>query len=507
VKQISELNQSNDTLTEEIEANCKRIKELENEIAEYHSKLDARDLCINEEVRSKESILRQLELAQKALRIREDEYSQLQRAISDKTIELNFIQANTAKMKSTNDALSRELADLRSKLEASDEQHANEETQMKKLQAEAEHWRAKESQNMGELEKIRKELREVSKSNQDLKRGEYKAKQNLEKLSSQRTRLLTELRDMENKYYREKTMKEELSREREGLAHERDSLMNAKNHYETQLQALGEEKRSKDAAYDTLSTDFKKLRKALADVDAERVILESKIVGLQRENENLKSKLVMTEQQTAARNAAAVNWQRQLKSAELDSKAQLREIDRLRKEKLEYSKVAAENMESCDDLKQKVKLLDHRIQLLSENIARQEDDLNVAQKTIFNTKAMLEKKTEESLALRKTESELRKSFSKALSTQKQLEQEMTKMGIQSKHHTKLLDLVQRERDTLMGHLTQRNDQLLTLMQERQVQEKVLVRSEKDYAEKMMEIQSLKRYRIESSTIVINSNHR
>jgi hypothetical protein len=169
--------------------------------------------------------------------------------------------------------------------------------------------------------------------------------------------------------------------------------------------------------------------------------------------------------------------------------------------------VAAENMESCDDLKQKVKLLDHRIQLLSENIARQEDDLNVAQKTIFNTKAMLEKKTEESLALRKTESELRKSFSKALSTQKQLEQEMTKMGIQSKHHTKLLDLVQRERDTLMGHLTQRNDQLLTLMQERQVQEKVLVRSEKDYAEKMMEIQSLKRYRIESSTIVINSNHR
>jgi len=461
------------------------------EIDGLNEQLKLKNTEYDRELRKKKQLEREKTVIKHDLDQVQTQINQRQARLQDMQTELEETRADVNKKKLDIERLEQEQAELTEE---------NRRLERTKDQSDAEVDRAKEDTQMLKREMkardqtlahVKKEAADLTKFNEKLKKQLKASEDNRIEVESKRNDLKTECSRLEREL---DTLKKQVESDRkhlEDLARHRDILtkktMSAGNETEVQKQMVRQQEGR-----------LKHLEQEIAGFKIEAQKQRKLIFSLEKERDRFINEASVSSQncmQALEKNKVLDNqisdYKKKIKEAELRLKQQQGLYEAVRSDRNLYSKNFLEAQDEITEKKRKLKIMNHQIEQLKEEISTKEGQLS-------KKHADLEEVAQEKIKLQSNLNALtlqRKKHDKIVKDLKKqqvnLERMLHDVTAELDRKKKQFEEVVNERDILGTQLIRRNDELRLVYEKIRIQQSTLGKGETQYRQRLDDIRLLK----------------
>jgi len=407
----------------------------------------------------------------------QEELSAIQDDVVERDQEISLLKQQTDVLQANNEKLERQR-DM-SEVEVD---RAREENHLLKRNL-----KEKEVEHAG----VKKELQDMMKFNEKVKRQLGTSEEKRLEVEAKRTNLKTELSGLERDLDASKKEGESLRKELETLARARDMLKKKQLVAGSETEAQRDLVRQQENRLKTLDQEIGGFK---LEAQAQRKVT----LTLEKERDRF-----MNEAANSAHRAATAlderkiadnqifDYKKKIAEAELRLKQQQSLYEQVRSDRNLYSKNYLEAQDDINEKKRKLKIMNHQIEQLKEEISSKETKLmkkhvefDVVNQEKIKLKATLDdmkekmKKLNQSIQDHKTE-------------QQSLNVSLADIKNKNSHLRKQYEEVLKERDMLATQLTRRDDELKLVYEKIKIQQSTLAKGETQYRNRLDDIRLLK----------------
>ncbi|XP_054004933.1 cilia- and flagella-associated protein 58-like isoform X2 [Hylaeus anthracinus] len=474
--------------TEELE---KKTTEAENQISEMQETLDMQMSDI-----SKERRLRQRT---------EDELHQLQDELHEKVADLETANSNIQ-------AAAANVMKLESLLKEQRLSGEKMQKEISKLMVKRLNLQTDYDNAAVQIEKLDKDIEEKDKQLKQTKQIVHKAKtaaeksqierdamaKRLQKVEADRMSLEQQLKqanattkNVEHEIFLLRKQQNEKQNQYDVLLREKNVLARTKENLNEQIKRLNHEmmvheysRRKIEHEFDDLSHDVAEVKKELTAAEKDRDKYNTETQNLAQEVEDYISEVKLKQ-------VEIFNYKKRLAECEARYRQQQNLFEAVRAERNSYSKSLTESVDEIQELKNKLKVVNHQIEQLKEDIVAKE--ALVIKEEFLRGRVEKEKESlkVELQSSRKEVTDLKREIETMKQEEKSLRQVIQRAESDIGRHKKDIDNVMNERDILGTQLVRRNDELSLQYSRIKVLHGTLQRGEEQYNQRLEDIRLLK----------------
>ncbi|PBC28999.1 Coiled-coil domain-containing protein [Apis cerana cerana] len=363
-----------------------------------------------------------------------------------------------------------------------------------------------------QIDTLEKDVLEKEKKIKEQKQTKYKLKEDILKLRTERDAMAKRIQ----KYETDKSALEEevkqLSTKSKNLAHQRISLQKQIAVKQQEMEILLRERNILARTKENLGDQIKRLNHEMLVCEYSRRKIEHELDSSIRDIQDVQLHLTVVEKERDKHNQVAQglareveeyineaklkqieisNYKKRLAEAEAKYRQQVNLYEMVRAERSACGKSLTEAQEEIQELRNKLKVLNHQIEQLKEDIAFKESQM-IKEQFLRNK---VEKEKEglrvDLLSCRKDVSDLRRDIESLKQEEKSLRQVILRAETDIARHKKDIDNVMNERDILGTQLVRRNDELTLQYSRLKVLHGTLQRGEVQYNQRLEDIRLLK----------------
>ncbi|XP_075204350.1 cilia- and flagella-associated protein 58 isoform X2 [Anomaloglossus baeobatrachus] len=469
-----------------------RLKEeAEQSIAQFQQEIQVRQNEASREARKKEKLEKDLRNVQTELDSKQTELRTVQQTLLKSKEELQKLEQQLKEHKILNERVGKELEQFQlrnSKLQQESEQQGlcneqlTQENQQKQLELKS---REDEiSQMRQEISKLSKVRESIQRKYRQMEEQKMEVEQQRETLKNQITGLERELESAKKQAELEKKAVDELIRERDVL---NKNLLKAGNATQKQLNLVKLHEQSKKNLEEEIinyKEEAQKQRKIIYQLEKER----DRYIN---EASELTQKVLQHMEDIKVREMQIFDYKKKIAEAETKLKQQQNLYEAVRSDRNLYSKNLIEAQDEITEMKRKLKIMNHQVDQLKEEITSKESALV----KVHLDHQRLEKEKE---ALK---AELQKMKQQNVEAKQFIENQevegrkllkiISEADAERLRQRKELDQVIGERDMLGTQLVRRNDELALLYEKIKIQQSILNKGESQYKQRVEDVRLLK----------------
>ncbi|XP_029466203.1 cilia- and flagella-associated protein 58 [Rhinatrema bivittatum] len=487
VKLRDELTQA---LTQQQETE-KAKDEAERIISQHQQEIQVRQNEASREMRRKEKLERELKQVQADLDSKQLEIKTLQQTQQKNKDEFQKLEQQLKEHKILNERVAKELEQFQArnaKLQQENEQHnmnndqLTQENQQKILEL-----RAKEE----EVTQMRQEISRVSKMREAIQRKyrqvedqKIEMEQQRETLKNQMTGLEREMESTKKQAEIDKKAIDELVRERDLL---NKNMLKAANATQKQLNLVKLHEQSKKNLEEEIQNykdEAQKQRKIIYQLEKER----DRYIN---EASDLTQKVLQHMEDIKVREMQIFDYKKKIAEAETKLKQQQNLYEAVRSDRNLYSKNLIEAQDEITEMKRKLKIMNHQVDQLKEEINSKEASLvkvHLDHQRIEKEKEALKAELQK---MKQQDLETKQFIDNQEVEQRKLLKIISEADSERIRQKKELDQVISERDILGTQLVRRNDELALLYEKIKIQQSILNKGESQYKQRVEDIRLLK----------------
>ncbi|XP_040293726.1 cilia- and flagella-associated protein 58 isoform X1 [Bufo bufo] len=466
-------------------------EEAEQSIAQFQQEIQVRQNEASREARKKEKLEKDLRNLQSDLDSKQSEIRSIQQTLQKNKEELQKLEQQLKEHKILNERVTKELEQFQmrnTKLQQDIEQHSvtneqlTQENQQKQLELKSREDEV--GQMRQEISKLSKVRESIQRKYRQMEEQKTEVEQQRETLKNQITGLERELESAKKQAELEKKAAEELIRERDVL---NKNLLKAGNATQKQLNLVKLHEQSKKNLEEEIvnyKEEAQKQRKIIYQLEKER----DRYIN---EASELTQKVLQHMEDIKVREMQIFDYKKKIAEAETKLKQQQNLYEAVRSDRNLYSKNLIEAQDEITEMKRKLKIMNHQVDQLKEEITSKESALFKAsldrqrlEKEKEALKAELQKMKQQSI-------EAKQFIENQEAEERKLLKIISEADAERLQQRKELDQVIGERDMLGTQLVRRNDELALLYEKIKIQESILNKGESQYKQRVEDIRLLK----------------
>ncbi|XP_053306830.1 cilia- and flagella-associated protein 58 [Spea bombifrons] len=469
----------------------KAKEDTEQNIAELQQEIQMRQNEASRDSRKKEKLEKDLKQTQNELESKQTEVKTLQQSLLKNKDELQKLEQQLKEHKILNERVSKELEQFQvrnAKLQQENEQHnifneqITQENQQKVLEI-----KAKED----EVNQMRQEISKLTKAREAIQRKYRQMEEQKTEVEQQRETLKNQIAGLEKEMEMAKKQAELDKKAMDDLVRERDllnkNLLKATGATDKQVNLVKLHEQSKKNLEEEIHNykeEAQKQRKIIYQLEKER----DRYIN---EASDLTQKVLQHMEDIKVREMQIFDYKKKIAEAETKLKQQQNLYEAVRSDRNLYSKNLIEAQDEITEMKRKLKIMNHQVDQLKEEITSKEAalvkvhlDYQRVEKEKESLKAELQKMTQQSI-------ETKQFIENQEAEERKLLKIISEADAERLRQKKELDQVISERDILGTQLVRRNDELALLYEKIKIQQSVLNKGEAQYTERLEDIRVLK----------------
>jgi len=471
-------------LEEQLEIADEKISELtqdlqmkQNEISREARKKDKAEREINSHKKELENKTNEIKNLHSQLQRGKDDYSRLELQLKEQRV--NHEKASRD-IEYLNSRLTKLQQDYQNQIDAADLLANENQTKTVELKAKEE-----------EVHGMKVEISRLNKAREAIQRRLQQAEEGKADVESQRDTLKIQIVGLEREVdvlkkqaEMDKKAADELTRERD-LLNKNNTKQQASTKKQEDLVKLHErQKKHLDVEISQYRDEATKQRKLIYNLEKERdrYITEAS---------NLTQKVLHSMEDIKVREMQIFDYKKTIAEAETKLKQQQNLYEAVRSDRNLYSKNLIEAQDEITEMKRKLKIMNHQIDQLKEEITTKEAAL--VKINLDHTRVEKEKEQlrAELLRMKLQAAESRGQLDMMEKEIGKLQQVIRESDMERKRQMKELDQVISERDILGTQLVRRNDELSLLYEKIKIQQSTLNKGEVQYRQRIEDIRILK----------------
>lgn len=342
-----------------------------------------------------------------------------------------------------------------------------------------------------EVKDLKKDINKLKIEKDKMERKMHILEEQKKDTDNQRDRNKAELINLEKEMEGTKKEMEASKKEIESLIRERDLLNKnmLKAGYETEKQVSlvkmhEQSKKSLEQEIQNYKEEAQKQRKIIYQLEKER----DRYIN---EASDLTQKVLQHMEDVKVREMQIFDYKKKIAEAETKLKQQQNLYEAVRSDRNLYSKNLIESQDEITEMKRKLKIMNHQIDQLKEEISAKEAAL-VAEHAAHQSVEKDKEKLKAELTKKKNYAAELKAFSETQEAeQRKLLKIIAEADAERVRQKKELDQVISERDILGTQLVRRNDELALLYEKIKIQQSTLNKGEAQYNQRLEDIRVLK----------------
>ncbi|XP_053548975.1 cilia- and flagella-associated protein 58 [Bombina bombina] len=466
-------------------------EEAEQSITQFQQEIQVRQNEASREARKKEKLEKDLKNVQNELDNKGVEVKSLQQTLQKSKEELQKLEQQLKEHKILNERVTRELEQLQirnAKLQLENEQQSvlndqlTQENQQKLLEL-----KAKEE----EVNQMRQETSKLSKVRETIQRKCRQIEEQKTDVEQQRETLKNQISGLERELESAKKQAEYDKKAIDELVRERDllnkNLLKAGGATEKQVNLVKLHEKSKKNLEEEIQNykeEAQKQRKIIFQLEKER----DRYIN---DASDLTQKVLQHMEEIKVREMQIFEYKKKIAEGETKLKQQQNLYEAVRTDRNLYSKNLIEAQDEITELKRSLKIMNHQVDQLREEIASKESalvkvhlDHQRIEKEKESLKAELQKMRQQSL-------ETKQFIENQEAEERKLLKIISEADAERLRQKKELDQVISERDILGTQLVRRNDELALLYEKIKIQQSILNKGERQYKQRVEDIRLLK----------------
>ncbi|KAM4702756.1 cilia- and flagella-associated protein 58 [Rhinophrynus dorsalis] len=477
--------------TEQQQEAEKAMEDAEQNINQYQQEIQVRQNEASREARKKEKLEKDLKFVQNELDVKQTEIKSLQQTLVKNKEELQRLEQQLKEHKILNERVSKELEQFQvrnTKLQQENEQHSmmNEQLTQENQQKIVE-LKAKEeevSQMRQDISKLSKLRESIQKKLRQMEEQKIEVEQQRETLKNQITGLERELESAKKQAELDKKAVDELVRERDLLNKNLLRAAGASEKQQNLVKIHEQSKKNLEEEIQHYKEEALKQRKIIYQLEKER----DRYIN---EASELTQKVLQNMEDIKVREMQIFDYKKKIAEAETKLKQQQNLYEAVRSDRNLYSKNLIEAQDEITEMKRKLKIMNHQVDQLKEEITSKESalvkvhlDHQRMEKEKEALKAELQKMKQQSI-------ETKEFIEKQEAEERKLLKIISEADAERLRQKKELDQVISERDILGTQLVRRNDELALLYEKIKIQQSILNKGETQYKQRVEDIRLLK----------------
>ncbi|KAE8589301.1 hypothetical protein XENTR_v10017517 [Xenopus tropicalis] len=469
----------------------KSKEEAEQGIIQFQQEIQMRQNEASRESRKKEKLEKDLRGLQSEAEAKQLEIKSMQQNLTRNKEELQRLEQQLKENKILNERVSKELEQVQmrnNKLQQENEQQSvlndqlTQENQQKQLEL-----KAKED----EVNQMRQEISKISKARETIQRKyrqmeeqKIEVEQQRETLKNQITGFERELESAKKQAEIDKKAVEELVRERDMLNKNLLRAANATDKQQSLVKLHEQSKKNLEEEIQSYKEEAQKQRKIIYQLEKER----DRYIN---EASDLTQKVLQHMEDIKVREMQIFDYKKKIAEAETKLKQQQNLYEAVRSDRNLYSKNLIEAQDEITEMKRKLKIMNHQVDQLKEEISSKESVLvkvhlehQRIEKEKEALKAELQKMKQQSV-------ETKQLIDNQEAEEKKLLKIISEADAERLRQKKELEQVISERDILGSQLVRRNDELALLYEKIKIQQSILNKGEIQYKQRVEDIRLLK----------------
>ncbi|XP_075071217.1 cilia- and flagella-associated protein 58 [Mixophyes fleayi] len=471
---------------------AERLKEeADQNIVQLQQDIQGRQNEASRESRKKEKLEKDLKNVQNELDGKQAEIKSLQQTSQKNKEELQKLEQQLKEHKILNERVAKELEQFQvrnSKLQQENEQNVitneqlTQENQQKQLELKS---REEEINQMRqEISKLSKVRESLQRKYRQLEEQKIEVEQQRETLKNQITGLERELESAQKQSELDKKAVDELVRERDML---NKNLLKAANATQKQLNLVklhDQSKKNLEEEIVSYKEEAQKQRKIIYQLEKER----DRYIN---EASELTQKVLQHMEDIKVREMQIFDYKKKIAEAETKLKQQQNLYEAVRSDRNLYSKNLIEAQDEITEMKRKLKIMNHQVDQLKEEITTKESallkvhlDHQRIEKEKEALKAELQKMKQQNI-------ETKQFIDNQEAEERKLLKIISEADAERLRQKKELDQVISERDILGTQLVRRNDELALLYEKIKIHQSILNKGESQYKQRVEDVRLLK----------------
>ncbi|XP_068113940.1 cilia- and flagella-associated protein 58 [Hyperolius riggenbachi] len=466
-------------------------EEVEQSISQYQQEIQVRQNEASREARKKEKLEKDLKNAQTELDNKQVEIKILQQTLHKNRDELQKLEQQLKETKILNERVTKELEQFQmrnSKLQQENEQHSisneqlTQENQQKQLELKS---REEEvSQMRQEISKLSRARESIQRKFRQMEEQKTEVEQQRETLKNQITGLEREMESAKKQAEMDKKAVDELVRERDML---NKNLLKASGATQKQINLVKLHEQSKKNLEEEIANykeEAQKQRKIIYQLEKER----DRYIN---EASELTQKVLQHMEDIKVREMQIFDYKKKIVEAETKLKQQQNLYEAVRSDRNLYSKNLIEAQDEITEMKRKLKIMNHQVDQLKEEISTKESALVKVHLDNLRIEKEKEALKAELQKMKQQASETKQFIENQEAEEKKLLKIISDADAERLRQKKELDQVISERDILGTQLVRRNDELALLYEKIKIQQSILNKGEIQYKQRVEDIRLLK----------------
>ncbi|XP_077311214.1 cilia- and flagella-associated protein 58 [Lithobates pipiens] len=469
----------------------KRKEEVEQNMSQYQQEIQVRQNEASREARKKEKLEKDLNNVQTELDNKQSEIKSLQQTIQKNKEELQKLEQQLKETKILNERVTKELEQFQmrnNKLQQDNEQHGitneqlTQENQQKQLDLKSREDEV--SQMRQEISKLSRARESIQRKYRQMEEQKIEVEQQRETLKNQITGLERELESAKKQTELDKKAVDDLVRERDML---NKNLLKAAGATQKQLNLVKLHEQSKKNLEEEITNykeEAQKQRKIIYQLEKER----DRYIN---EASELTQKVLQHMEDIKVREMQIFDYKKKIAEAETKLKQQQNLYEAVRSDRNLYSKNLIEAQDEITEMKRKLKIMNHQVDQLKEEIFSKETALvkiHLDHQRIEKEKESLRAELQK---LKQQATETQQLIDSQKAEERRLLKILSDADAERLRQKKELDQVISERDILGTQLVRRNDELALLYEKIKIQQSILNKGESQYKQRVEDIRLLK----------------
>nr|XP_033799268.1 cilia- and flagella-associated protein 58 [Geotrypetes seraphini] len=491
---LSEVVKLREELTEAINQQQEAEKgqeDAENVIAQYQQEIQVRQNEASRELRRKEKMERELKQIQSDLETKHVEIKNLQQTQQKNKDEFQKLEQQLKEHKILNERVAKELEQFQvrnAKLQQENEQHSITNEQItQENQQKVQELRAKEE----EVNQMRQEIGRLSKMREVIQRKFRQVEDQKIDVEQQRDTLKNQISGVEREMEVTKKQAEIDKKAIDELVRERDllnkNMLKAASATQKQLNLVKLHEQSKKNLEEEIQNykdEAQKQRKIIYQLEKER----DRYIN---EASDLTQKVLQLMEDIKVREMQIFDYKKKIAESETKLKQQQNLYEAVRSDRNLYSKNLIEAQDEITEMKRKLKIMNHQVDQLKEEITSKETTLvkvHLDHQRIEKEKEALKAELQK---MKQQDLDIKQFIENQEVEQRKLLKIISEADTERLRQKKELDQVISERDILGTQLVRRNDELALLYEKIKIQQSILNKGESQYKQRVEDIRLLK----------------
>ncbi|XP_043272110.1 cilia- and flagella-associated protein 58-like [Venturia canescens] len=474
--------------TEELE---RKTSEYEQQMSEMRENLDIQRSEISKDQRIRERLEKEINQLEESLKTKDNQLQGTE--ASNKSILNNVTKLENAlrEQKTANEKLQKEVTKLMVK-------RMNLQTELDAAHKKMEQTERSQKDNYKEFLSLSSEVKRTREENGRLKSERDATTKKILRNDSVRLKLETdveqarvslrnaelEVNNLRRQVDDEKKATSGVIREKDALAKTITGLKEKLRRAQHSLTAFEIGKRKTEAELEETMQEANELRNKVERIEKERDRLNQEVAELAQQVEDHLDDMKLKQSEVS-------DYKKRMAEDEAKFRQQQNLFEAVRAERNTSGKALVEARNEIQELKSKLKIMNHQIEQLKEDLSvkdagfvKEEFLLGKAEKDKDNLRAEVQSSL-------KTIKDLRREVDESKKTEKRLRQEIHVADMEASRLKKDIDTVMNERDILGSQLVRRNDELSLQYGKIKILNVALQRGEAQYVEKLGDTRLLK----------------